>query len=234
MRTASRIDELKTIYQLEKKEKTIALLENKNEMKQKEIDFSKKVILFILTVLTLLILLLSILYLYQKRQKESNQALVRLNLNATSNEVQPTLESKKQETENQSQPHEINTDSTKLSSLQKQLLLSKIIESFENDKVYLRDDLTIVKLAEMLNSNKSYLSRIINDNFNKNFSTFVNEYRIKEARKLLADPSNWNLKIETIGEKVGFKSKSSFNKAFKLYTGITPSYFLTSIQTKQS
>ena len=228
--TVSRIDELKTIYQLEKKEKTIALLENKNELKQKEIDFSKKVILFILTLLTLLILFLSILYLYQRRQKASNQALVRLNLTATTHEATHNLTpTHEQNTEDLS----IASDTMKLSSVQRKLLLSKIIESFENDKVYLRDDLTIVKLAEILNSNKSYLSKIINDHYNKNFSTFVNEYRIKEARELLADPSNWNLKIESIGYKVGFKSKSSFNKAFKLYTGITPSYFLASIQSKQ-
>jgi AraC-like DNA-binding protein len=83
-------------------------------------------------------------------------------------------------------------------------------------------------LAEKLNTNKSYLSQVINEYFRKNFSTFVNEYRVKEASRLLLEKESENYTIEAIANSVGFKSKSAFNSAFKKFTGITPSYFVNS------
>ena len=79
-----------------------------------------------------------------------------------------------------------------------------------------------------MNTNKSYLSQVINEYFRKNFSTFVNEYRVKEASRLLLEKESENYTIEAIANSVGFKSKSAFNSAFKKFTGITPSYFVNS------
>ena len=59
-----------------------------------------------------------------------------------------------------------------------------------------------------------------------NFVSFVNSYRIAEAKKLLLDPNKYNLTIEAIGNESGFKSKSAFNGAFKKITGMTPSAFV--------
>ncbi|RTZ81689.1 MAG: AraC family transcriptional regulator, partial [SAR324 cluster bacterium] len=72
--------------------------------------------------------------------------------------------------------------------------------------------------------NRTYISQTINEKFNKNYSSFINEYRIKEAQKLLLKDTN--LTYEGIGFEVGFKSKSAFNSAFKTYTGVTPSIFV--------
>ncbi|MGY8932572.1 MAG: helix-turn-helix domain-containing protein [Flavobacteriales bacterium] len=58
---------------------------------------------------------------------------------------------------------------------------------------------------------------------------FINKYRIKDARQMLSNPGNNNLTIEFIAFSVGFESKSSFNNAFKNYTGITPSFYIKSL-----
>ncbi|NTV84457.1 MAG: AraC family transcriptional regulator, partial [Bacteroidales bacterium] len=57
------------------------------------------------------------------------------------------------------------------------------------------------------------------------FYGVINEYRIKEAEELLLKDSLNQMKIEVLGEMVGFQSKSSFNACFKKVTGMTPSEF---------
>jgi AraC-like DNA-binding protein len=59
----------------------------------------------------------------------------------------------------------------------------------------------------------------------KNFYSVINEYRVKEAEELLLKDDLNQLKIEVLGEMVGFQSKSSFNACFKKVTGMTPSEY---------
>jgi AraC-like DNA-binding protein len=93
------------------------------------------------------------------------------------------------------------------------------------EKPYLKSDLTIYELAKMLNSNSKYLSVIINTDFNQNFATFINSYRIEEAKELLKEEANEQFTIEAIAKMSGFNSKSSFNNAFKYFQNITPSQY---------
>lgn len=104
-------------------------------------------------------------------------------------------------------------------------LFNKLLELFEKEKLYLQYDLSLADIAELLNSNKHYISNIINEKLNKNFYQFVNELRIKEAIEMLNNQDSYLYTIESISQKAGFKSKSSFNKFFKEITGITPSEF---------
>jgi AraC-like DNA-binding protein len=104
-------------------------------------------------------------------------------------------------------------------------LYDELIVLFEKEKLYLQHDLSLADIAERLNSNKHYISNIINEKLNKNFYQFVNELRIKEAIELLKNPDKYLYTIESISQKAGFKSKSSFNKFFKEITGMTPSEF---------
>jgi len=66
----------------------------------------------------------------------------------------------------------------------------------------------------------------------KNFNGLINEYRIKEARRLFSEPDIERFTIEYISEKVGFSSISTFNRAFKKYLGVTPSFYLKTIVDK--
>jgi len=93
------------------------------------------------------------------------------------------------------------------------------------EKPYFEGDLTLQKLADRLSISPHHLSQIINDKIGQNFFDFINSYRIEEAKKLLLDPRGELLTILAISEETGFNSKSSFNNAFKKYTGQTPSQF---------
>jgi len=108
-------------------------------------------------------------------------------------------------------------------------LKNKLEELFENQKIYMKKDLTLNSSALALKTNTSYLSALINQDYKSNFNQFVNKYRIEKACEYLSDKKKDIYTIEGIGEMVGFKSKSVFNQAFREVTGVTPSIFRNNI-----
>ncbi len=92
----------------------------------------------------------------------------------------------------------------------------------DEEKLYLNESITISVLANKLRVSKRELSQIINHVKGQNFYGMINEYRIIESMDLIKDDDFRHLTIEAISEKVGFRSKSSFNACFKKVTGLTP------------
>jgi AraC-like DNA-binding protein len=121
-------------------------------------------------------------------------------------------------------------ENPKISEAKKQQLKESLLQLFEQKKIYLNGSLTIEDIAEELKSNRTYISYVVNECFQKNFYNFVNELRIKEAQSLLADSKYDHYSMEGIGKIVGFKSKSSFNAAFKKYSSKTPSEFKSGLK----
>lgn len=140
------------------------------------------------------------------------------------NSVPPTV-SCLSTSESSFQPSEgrVKYQSSSLTDEQKQQLKNTIEGIMERKELFSDVDFSLDKLAEMIGSNTRYTSQIINEFYGKNFNSFINEHRIKEARKLLADPGFRNYTIEAISLKVGFRSKASFNITFKKLTGLIPS-----------
>ncbi|TAL39857.1 MAG: helix-turn-helix domain-containing protein [Spirochaetes bacterium] len=103
--------------------------------------------------------------------------------------------------------------------------LEKLIRYMNDNKPYLEESITIKDLAEKVQIPAHHLSIVINSRLNKNFYTFINEYRIKEATAILDDPENSDVSIITIVFRTGFNSKSTFNSVFKKITGQTPSKY---------
>lgn len=94
----------------------------------------------------------------------------------------------------------------------------------DEEKIYLNPELRLDSVAKILHTNRTYLSWIIKEDFNDNFISFVNHYRIEEAKRLITDVDNHSSLYE-IAEQVGFKSQSSFNAFFKRFTNQTPAKF---------
>ena len=99
-------------------------------------------------------------------------------------------------------------------------LYQRLISHFDGDKPYLKAGINVADVAARLFTNKSYLSRLLNDKLNQNFNQFVNAYRIKEAQRLVAEEGA--IPLPTLCKKVGFTSMATFTVAFKLNTGMTP------------
>lgn len=104
-------------------------------------------------------------------------------------------------------------------------LISKLKKEMEVEKLFLKNDLTLADLAKSLETNTAYLSRVINDEFAMNFSNFLNKYRIEEAQKLIENHKLDVMTFEGIAKSCGFLSRSSFNQAFKKFTGMTPTEY---------
>jgi AraC-like DNA-binding protein len=99
----------------------------------------------------------------------------------------------------------------------------KINILFETKKNYTNPDLTLSILAKELSIRPQLLSQFINDNLNKSFTQFINEYRIDEAKRLLKESNQF--KIDAVGFESGFNSSSTFYSSFKKITGTTPSNY---------
>lgn len=109
---------------------------------------------------------------------------------------------------------------------QKEKLAEAIIHIMEDLMPFCSADFSLNSLATSVNSNTKYVSIVINDVFKKNFSTFVNEYRVNLACERLADNDSFgHYSISGIGESVGFKSNATFTTVFKKFVGITPSVY---------
>jgi len=113
---------------------------------------------------------------------------------------------------------------------QKKILLTKLDQLIVRDKIFINEKLSIEDIAIKLDTNTKYISQIINETYNKNFYNFINFYRIEEAKRLLTSEENDKYSILGIAQSVGFVSKSTFNVAFKRYTGITPTEFKLKIK----
>lgn len=103
---------------------------------------------------------------------------------------------------------------------------SKILISFmEEQKPFLKENCNIQTVSKQTGISIHHLSNILNQRFDKTFPDFINEYRIIEAKKFLLTNHSDKITLEAIGYECGFGSKSSFNKAFKKYTNLTPSEY---------
>jgi AraC-like DNA-binding protein len=92
--------------------------------------------------------------------------------------------------------------------------------------VLLRDSRGLAALAGRLGAPEYRLRRLINQRLgHRNFSAFLNGYRLDEAIAALEDPSQAEVPILTIALDAGFQSVSVFNRAFKVRTGVTPTEF---------
>lgn len=103
--------------------------------------------------------------------------------------------------------------------------LDTLLSLMENEKPYRNSELTLNQLAELLAISPHNLSEIINLRLKLNFFDFVNQYRVEEVKRDLADGEKQHLKILSLALDAGFNSKSSFNAIFKKHTGLTPSEY---------
>lgn len=107
--------------------------------------------------------------------------------------------------------------------------LLKLRKYMTDEKPFLNPALTIQDVSAAIQIPVRELSLLINHKLEQHFYDFVNTYRIENAMDILKDASNNKVTILEILYEVGFNSKSSFNSAFKKYTGNTPTAYRKSL-----
>ena len=111
----------------------------------------------------------------------------------------------------------------KLNNEEAQLMIGKLKRIMIEKELFKNPNLKVNDLAKEINVSSHQLSQVLNDNIEKNFTLFVNEYRINEACKILL--KNTNLTIDAVSDEVGFNAKSTFFASFKKIKGMTPSAY---------
>jgi len=247
LETSNKVAELQTRYETEKKEKEIKMLNIERQLNDTKLSARTNWLIFFITGFIIILIFSVVFYIQKIKQQKTNKMLVRKNLEIVASEKQ-LLESidKSRNTEADTGGQEAASGEkvkeekggkysvSPLDEGQKQKIKKDILHAMEYDKIYLNNDISINKLAQHLNISRTYISQVINEKFNVNFTNFVNEYRIRDARRLLSDARNKKYTIESVARSVGFNSRPSFNSAFKKYTGITPSFYLRSVHGEQS
>ena len=110
-------------------------------------------------------------------------------------------------------------------------LVAELQQLMSADQIYREMSLTIGQLAERLGVPQYRLRQAINVGLGyRNFNDFLNSFRIAEAVARLGDSATASLPVLTIAMDAGFRSLSSFNKAFKDTQGVTPTAYRKSIK----
>jgi YesN/AraC family two-component response regulator len=92
-----------------------------------------------------------------------------------------------------------------------------------DEKAFADEELSLRDLASELGISPHQLSEILNEKIKKNFNTFVNEYRVTEAKAMLIDEPQRS--ILSVGIAVGFNSNTTFCTVFSKITGESPSHY---------
>ncbi len=101
----------------------------------------------------------------------------------------------------------------------------RLIFLLDVEKIFRDENLSLLSLAEKLNITPHQLSWIINEKMNQSFSTLVNRHRIEYVKKRLATGMKNETTILQMALDSGFSTKTAFNRAFKKFTGLTPSQY---------
>lgn len=116
-----------------------------------------------------------------------------------------------------------------LSEVKADDLMGRFTTLMTEEKLFKDPSLTVGAVAERLGSNRTYLSRAVNDSTGKSFTQLVNDYRIREAIALISDMEA-NMPLKQICSEVGFSSISTFYSTFQSITGMTPARYRAQVR----
>ena len=218
------LKEITEKYESEKNRLEIKILQSKDKYNDVVIKRKNTQIILITSVLfgsfTLLVVIL-ISYKKQKKQKNilfvKNRELAKRIKNGSNTIFDKTSQINNSDKKIEAQ----NIDS------EQRAKIHEYIEKAIEEEFYLDKNISLAEFAKQANTNTTYMSKIINEDFNKSFAIFINELRISYTlKKLEISPKYRKLTIDNISDKAGFTSNSAFYNAFKKFTGLTPSYYV--------
>ncbi|MFD2564717.1 helix-turn-helix domain-containing protein [Aquimarina rubra] len=184
-----------------------------------------------ITSISLLIILLLILgsllyYFYHKKQK------YRLRFEQLMTEQKSKMEA----TNTKKETNHIDQNKKPLDIPEKHIkhILHRL-EEFENEKGFLVNGISAQSMADIMETNVKYLSKVINFYKDKTFTNYLNELRITFAlSELKENPTLRKYTIKAIAEEMGYNSSETFSNAFYKQVGIKPSYFINQIRKAET
>ncbi|NND62742.1 MAG: helix-turn-helix domain-containing protein [Flavobacteriaceae bacterium] len=110
-------------------------------------------------------------------------------------------------------------------------LKEQLLYLLEEEQIYRQNNINLEKISERLGTTRHNTSQVINEHFGLNFFELINKYRINEALEILKNDTNKNLNIIDVAYEVGFNNKVTFNKSFRKQLSLTPTQYLSSLNS---
>lgn len=90
-----------------------------------------------------------------------------------------------------------------------------LLQQIDDEQLYLRPGLTLSELARQLGTNRTMLSRVINEETGMPFAEFINRKRIAYVKRL--EREHPEARKQELAEKAGYTSMRSFYRNYHLY-----------------
>ena len=191
----AQLDELHTLYELDKLTLNNQLITNR--------------LYFLLFISILLVIMVFLYILYARRLHRKNQILFETYLQTKKKEDKLSITIEK------ARPKKLTNE---------EILFSKLTDLMENEQLYKDQSLKRDNVVDKLNTNRTYLSDAIKQcTDGMTFSEFINQYRLRNAAMLLTTKLDMN--IYEVADESGFNSRSTYNRLFQDYYGMSPSEF---------
>lgn len=213
------VHDLELMYNNEKTERINSELNSKMDTMRRQISYNH----LFLTVTAIFIMILSGLLFYIYRLYRQRDVAYRTLIEKYRNDIQLFGES--EALPEFTEPPPVAETETTAKEINDNYHYSRLLQYFDYEKPYLNPDLKIQDVADAVNLNRKILTTILLSNTGMHFIGFVNNYRVREALRLLSSPDYQNIKIEHIAKEAGFGSKVSFYTAFTQVTGYKPSSY---------
>lgn len=182
------------------------------QQKELEISNSRKTIIIISAILAItLVVTLALVYTYKKKDRMYTILVRRHQQSLRQIEYIEKLGTEKSENEDSKSQSEIE-------------LFNRLENLMKTGKMFKETELTLDKIAAELDSNRTYVSSVINKYSGMTFPNYLNKYRINEAISIISDPDT-EVVLKAVCREIGYKSMSAFYRAFQKETGCTPSVY---------
>lgn len=203
--------------EIERFEAELAVLNEEKNQKQNYLNY------LLLGGSVVILVLLFLLLKFYKTKKENEQKftvlLAKIEAANTSEEIIDTKDEVLEERSTNDLPEET-----------KQQILEGL-KKLEAKEYFLSKECNSYNVAKKIGTNTSYLSKVVNTHYGKNFNTYINDLRINYAViRLKNDVFFRGYSIQAIAEELGYKSADSFTKYFKKDTGLNPSFYIKNIK----
>jgi AraC-like DNA-binding protein len=107
----------------------------------------------------------------------------------------------------------------------------KNLEIFETNKKFLEKDMNLARLAELLQTNQKYTTKIIQRYRSKGTIEYVSDLKVEHVVELLKNENRYrNYTNKAVGDEAGFGSTQNFTRAFKTNTGMSPTFFIDELR----
>ncbi len=113
-------------------------------------------------------------------------------------------------------------------------LTQRLNKLMEEERLFTNPELNLNDLAKRLDISRNTLSQYLNICLKTNYNDYINRLRVEEMKLLLLDSNKSYLTIQALAQEAGFQSKTTYNRLFKQFTGVTPSEFKRGITTPEN